>query len=155
RLEELHARRERLEAKIQNARELETMRFQELDDAGRRFQSMKDAADEAQEKLAKTVESFSNAETIRMLLGTEANAEELPLSPSEDDALTTTLVEQFAASLSGYRRVIDTLDRNLTDLADQLQGELDELQLLTGGKIREVSEARALYEQKLAEPEAI
>ncbi len=154
-LEELHKRREQLEAKIQNARDLETMRFQELDEAGRRFQSVKDAAYEAQEQLAKTLESFSTAETISMLLGAGTDEEFPQAGTSDEESLTATLVEQFAASLNGYRQVIDTLDRDLTDLADQLQGELDELQLLTGGKIREVSDAKALYEQKLAEPEYI
>src|SRR6266704_1334708 len=148
RLEELHKRREQLDAKIQNARELESIRFQELDDISRSFQHTKDRAYEAQQNLAKTLESFNSSALF--------SVDELmppPVDMSDDDALLANVVEQFANALESYSQVIDALDRDLTDLADQLQGELDELQLLTGGKMREVSEAKALYEQKLAEPE--
>jgi len=152
RLEELHKRREQLETKIQNARDLETIRFQELDDISRSFQHAKDRAYEAQQNLAKTLESFSSNEAISALLP----ADEIMLPPTgslDDDALLANVVEQFAFALDSYRQAIDALDHDLADLADQLQGELDELQLLTGSKMREVSEAKALYEQKLAEPE--
>ena len=148
RLEELHKRREQLDAKIQNARELESIRFQELDDISRSFQHTKDRAYEAQLNLAKTLESFNSSALF--------SVDELmppPVDMSDDDALLANVVEQFANALESYSQVIDALDRDLIDLADQLQGELDELQLLTGGKMREVSEAKALYEQKLAEPE--
>ncbi len=148
RLEELHKRREQLDAKIQNARELESIRFQELDDISRSFQHTKDRAYEAQQNLAKTLESFNSSALF--------SVDELmppPVDISDDDALLANVVEQFANALESYSQVIDALDRDLTDLADQLQGELDELQLLTGGKMREVSETKALYEQKLAEPE--
>src|SRR5439155_11199494 len=133
----------------------ETMRFQEMDEISRRFQSLKNQAYEAQQNLAKTLASFDSSEVHDTLLPDELEDEFLSPQMSMEDAasLATNLVEQFASVLEGYRQLIDTLDRELTDVADQLQGELDELQLLTGGKIREVAEAKALYEQKLAEPE--
>ncbi len=39
------------------------------------------------------------------------------------------------------------------EIADSVQGELDELQLLTGSKNHEIAELKALYEEKQAEPE--
>lgn len=154
-LEELHKRREQMETKVQYARDLETTRFQELDETRRRFQSAQDRAYEAQQNLAKALESFSSSEAIDTLLSASLTdeVEQSQESMSDDDSLTASMIEQFASLLNGYRQAIDTLDLDMTDLLDQLQGELDELQLLTGGKIREVAEAKSLYEQRLAEPE--
>ena len=59
RLEELHQQREKLEAKVQNARMLETMRFQELDEARRRFSDAQDRGYEAQQNLTSTLKQFA------------------------------------------------------------------------------------------------
>jgi uncharacterized protein (TIGR02680 family) len=154
-LEDLHKQREKLESRIQHARDYETTRFQELDEASRRFQDAKDIAYAAQQKLATMLEAFGSSEEIdAMLAATLDSLDEQALSDvTGDEALTTHVVEHFAALLNGYRQAIDMLDAELTDLVDQLQGELDELQLLVGGKRREVEENQILYEQKLAEPE--
>src|SRR6266705_2610494 len=48
-LEALHQQREKLDSKLQYAHALETTRFQELDDARRRFQSVQDRAYELQQ----------------------------------------------------------------------------------------------------------
>jgi hypothetical protein len=48
--------------------------------------------------------------------------------------------------LNGYRQTIDMLESELIDAADQVQGEMDEIQLLTGSKNHEIAELNALYE---------
>ncbi len=152
--EDLHQQREKLESRIQHARENETTRFQELDEASRRFQDMKDNAYAAQQKLITMLEAFGSSEDIETLLNsTLKSLDAQAQSEGTEDALTTNVVEHYAAVLNGYRQAINMLDAELTDLVDQLQGELDELQLLVGGKLREVEEHKLLYEQKLAEPE--
>ncbi len=146
-LEELHQQREKLDAKVQFARNLETTRFQELDEARRHFQSVQDRAYEAQQNLEKALEPFFVDSEFSVL-------DEMALEQGEDDeSQSRRIVEQLAAAINGYRQAISTLETELSEAADQAQGELNELQLLTGGKMREISEIKALYEQKQAEPE--
>ncbi len=155
-LEELHQQREKLETKVQNARSLETTRFQELDEARRRFQSARDRAYTAQQNLTKTLEQFiitSEAVTSFSSLSTIDEYIQQQTEIVDDESLPGSIVEQFTATLQGYRQIIETLENELTSIADQIQGELNELQLLTGSKNHEVSELEAIYEQKLSEPE--
>ncbi|MEO8972468.1 MAG: TIGR02680 family protein [Ktedonobacteraceae bacterium] len=158
RLEELHQQRERLEAKVQNARMLETMRFQELDEARRRFSDAQDRGYEAQQNLTNTLKQF-----VASTDGDDDNPS-FTLEPlgegiqpqgeiGDDESLAGSIVEQFAHALDNYRQAIDVLERDLLETADSAQGELNELQLLTGSKNHEIAEINALYEQKLAEPE--
>ncbi len=150
-IEELHQQREQLESRVQHARTLETMRFQELDDSRRRFQSAQDRAYELQQSLNKTLEQFLTADESTTTLLDEII---LPQVDAEDDeSFIGKVVDQFAAAIKGYRRVIETIESELIEAADQAQGELHELQLLAGSKSHEVAEAKSLYEQKLSEPE--
>ncbi|HVB24578.1 MAG TPA: TIGR02680 family protein [Ktedonobacteraceae bacterium] len=157
RLEELHQQREKLEAKVQNARMLETMRFQELDEARRRFSTVQDRGYEAQQNLINTLKQFAAAmgDDDNPSFALEALNEEIQSQGEigDDESLTGSIVEQFALALDNYRQVIDALERELLDAADSAQGELNELQLLTGSKNHEIAEIQSLYEQKLAEPE--
>ncbi|MHB8600810.1 MAG: TIGR02680 family protein [Ktedonobacteraceae bacterium] len=156
RLEELHQQREKLEAKVQNARMLETMRFQELDEARRRFSNAQDRGYEAQQNLTTVLKQFvastdddNSSFALEMLdEGMQPQGE-----IGDDESLADTIVEQFAHALNNYRQAIDALERDLLEAADAAQGELNELQLLTGSKNHEIAEINALYEQKLAEPE--
>lgn len=159
RLEELHQQREKLEAKVQNARMLETMRFQELDEARRRFSTAQDRGYEAQQNLTNTLKQFNVGARFIAPSFTLETLETLDegLQPQgemgDDESLTGNIVEQLAHALDNYREAIDALERDLLDAADAAQGELNELQLLTGSKNHEIAEITALYEQKLAEPE--
>ena len=150
-LETLHQQREKVETQVQFARSQETTRFQELDEARRHFQAVQDRGYEAQQNLDRALEPFfAESENASRL------SENLELAQSEDDeAHSGRIVEQFAALLAGYRLAIDALENELSEAADQAQGELNELQLLTGGKMREIAEIKALYEQKKAEPEYV
>lgn len=156
RLEELHQQREKLEAKVQNARMLETMRFQELDEARRRFSDAQDRGYEAQQNLTTVLKQFvastdddNSSFALEMLdEGMQPQGE-----IGDDESLAGTIVEQFAHALNNYRQAIDALERDLLEAADAAQGELNELQLLTGSKNHEIAEINALYEQKQAEPE--
>ena len=152
RLEELHKRREQLESKIQHARELEAMRFQDLDDTGRRFSSAKEQAYEAEQKLVAMLEDLRSADDTNALLFPDETIQ-LSANSGDDEALIAHEIEQFTTNLGGYRQAIDTLDKDLTRQVEQLQSRLAELQQQMGGKLREVAEAKALYEQKCAEPE--
>ena len=151
-LEELHKRREQLESKIQHARELEAMRFQDLDDTGRRFSSLKEQAYEAEQKLVGMLEELRATDDTNALLFLDETIQ-LSANSGDDEALIAHEIEQFTANLQGYRQAIDTLDRDLTRQVEQLQSTLAKLQQQMGGKLREVAEAKALYEQKCAEPE--
>lgn len=57
-LEELHQRRDKIDAQVQFARSQETTRFQELDEARRHFQSVHDRGYEAQQNLDRALEPF-------------------------------------------------------------------------------------------------
>jgi uncharacterized protein (TIGR02680 family) len=148
RLEDLHRQREQLEQKLQYARSLETTRFQELDDARRHFQQVQEHVQEAEQKLQTALMPFDPDEVLfpddLSLLAEEE---------SEDE--THSFVERYAAALSEYRRTIERLERGLVESIDQVQGEMNELQLLTGRKMGEIEEITTLYEQKQAEPEYV
>ncbi len=148
-LEELHRQRERLETSVQHARNLETTRFQELDHSRNRFQSAQDRFNEALLMLNNTLEQFTSRESLQLL------QETMPLQGdvTEDDALPARVVEQCANTLNHYRQVIDALESELSQTASQVQAKLNELQVVQGGKLREIEEVKTLYEQKLAEPE--
>jgi uncharacterized protein (TIGR02680 family) len=157
RLEELHQQREKLEAKVQNARMLETMRFQELDEARRRFSDAQDRGYQSQQNLTNTLKQFVTGTDDDDNPSFALESLDEGIQPQgeigDDESLTGTIVEQFAHALNNYRQAIDALERDLLEAADAAQGELNELQLLTGSKNHEIAEITALYEQKQAEPE--
>ncbi|HEX6483020.1 MAG TPA: SbcC/MukB-like Walker B domain-containing protein [Ktedonobacteraceae bacterium] len=148
-LEELHRQREKLETDLQHARNLETIRFQELDHIRQRFQSIQDRFYEARLILNNTLEQFTSSESLQMPQESTLLQDDIV----DDDALPELVVEQFAAVLNHYSQTIEALESQLTQAAIQAQAHLNDLQVFQGGKKREVEEIRALYEQKLAEPE--
>jgi uncharacterized protein (TIGR02680 family) len=153
-LEGLHQQREQLDNKVQNARSLETTRFQELDEVRRHFQAIQDRAYTAQHQFNQVLAPF---------LATSSSSNDTTPSPDdtvapttmldEDESQSSSVVERFATALHTYRQTIEQLEAELAERADQAQSEMNELQLLTGGKMREMEEIKALYEQKRAEPE--
>lgn len=153
RLETLHQEREKLDSKVQYARTNETTRFQELDEARRRFESAQDRAYEVQRKLNTTFEQFSlDGISANPLDSIDAESQTQEDSADEEN-LASRAVEQFAAAIKQYERIIDELERELAEAANLGQGELNELQLIAGSKQHELSEMQALYEQKQSEPE--
>ena len=79
-LEELHQQRERLDSRVQFARNLETTRFQELDEAHRHFQAVQDRAYSAREQLEKALEPFYTESTLAA-----QSSDELMLDAGDDD----------------------------------------------------------------------
>ncbi|HEY4033804.1 MAG TPA: TIGR02680 family protein [Ktedonobacteraceae bacterium] len=152
-LETLHQQREAQDSQIQQARNLETIRFQELDEARRHFQAVQDRAYQAQHDLDDILKPFISTEE------TSDDEDEEPMLPessqeiTNDEPLTGNIVEQFAVAIDHYRQVIDTLESDLVEAVDQIQGELNDLHLYAGGKRQEITDLQALYEQKEAEPE--
>ena len=147
-LEALHQQRETLDTQVQYARNLETTRFQELDEARRHFQAIRERSYEAQRTLDALLKPFlQSAETD--LDGVEPLAEEI----LSDESLTGNVVEQFSIALANYRELIDTLEAELIEAADLAQGELDDLRSLSGGKQQQILDLEELYKQKKAEPE--
>ncbi len=148
-LEELHRQREKLETHVQHARDLEITRFQELDQSRNRFQSAQDRFNESLLIFNTTLEQFISPESLQLF------QETMPLQGdiSEDDALPARVLDQFALLLNHYRQALDALEIELMQEANQHQVKLNELQVLQGGKLREIKEVTTLYEQKLAEPE--
>ncbi len=153
-LEALHRQREKLETNVQHARDIETTRFQELDEARRRFQYVQDRAYELEQSLRQTLEQFFTTVESTSLAKTLLDEVMPPqVDTVDDETLSDRVVEQFAVVIGGYRKIIDTFESELSEMADQAQSELNELQLLAGSKSHEVAEAKALYEQKQSEPE--
>src|SRR5713101_7614487 len=151
RLEALHQEREKLDAQVQNARESETTRFQELDETRRRFQSARDRFYDALATLNGTLEQFDQPEVDQPAPTSLLLRDDL----AEDEAQPARVVEQCARSLDQYRLLIDTIENELRQAAQQTQTWLNELQVERGGIQREFDEVSALYEQKRAEPEFI
>jgi len=149
RLEALHQEREKLDAQVQNARESETTRFQELDETRRRFQSARDRFYDALATLNSTLEQFDQPEVDQPARTSLLLRDDL----AEDEALPTRVVEQCARSLDHYRLLIDNIENELRQAAQQTQTWLNELQVERGGIQREFDEVSALYEQQRAEPE--
>ncbi|GAC1615050.1 MAG: hypothetical protein NVS4B11_01380 [Ktedonobacteraceae bacterium] len=163
-LEALHQQREKTDDKLQNARSLETTRFQELDEARRRFQTIQDRVYETRQKLNEILEQWVAAdnrlftpEIIETSLAMIALDEDTPSGEdiSEDGSHAAVVLSTVTGALTGYRQVIEVLERELLDAADQVQGELNELQLLTGSKSQQLSTLQEEYERKRAEPEYI
>lgn len=149
RLEALHSEREKLDAQVQNARDNETTRFQELDETRRRFQSARDRFYDALAALSSALEQFPQPEV--------AQPEHSPLllsdDLSEDEAQPGRVIEQCARALDFNRQAIESIEAELHRAAQQAQARLNELQIERGGVQRAFNEVSALYEQKRAEPE--
>jgi hypothetical protein len=152
-LERLHQERERLDSRVQYARSLETTRFQELDEARHRFESAQDRAYGLQRDLDTTLEQFFIEGVFTNPLDIMDDATQTEEDTIDEESLVGRVVEQLATAIKRYQQIIDELDRDLAGAANLAQGELNELQLLTGSKQHELSEMQALYEQKLSEPE--
>ena len=152
-LEGLHQEREKIDSRVQYARSLETTRFQELDEARHRFESAQDRAYELQQNLDTTLEQFFIEGIFTNPLDIMDDATQTQEDTNDEESLVGKVVEQLASAIKRYQQIIDELDRDLAGAANLAQGELNELQLLTGSKQHELSEMQALYEQKLSEPE--
>ena len=149
RLETLHQEREKLDAQVQNAREYETTRFQELDETRRRFQSARDRFYDALATLNSTLEQFAQPEVVQPVHSSLL----LQDDTAEDEAQPARVIEQCARSLEQCRQAIESIERELHQSAQQTQARLNELQVERGGVQRVFDEVATLYEQKRAEPE--
>ncbi len=163
-LEALHQQRERADNTLQNARSLETTRFQELDEARRRFQTIQDRVYDTRQKLNEVLEKWVDAdsrlfpsESIKRSLAMITLDEETQVEEetAEDDSYATGVLSAVTNALTGYRQIFETLEQELLDAADQIQGELNEVQLLTGSKSQQLSTLQEEYERKRAEPEYV
>ncbi|GAC1643920.1 MAG: TIGR02680 family protein [Ktedonobacteraceae bacterium] len=163
-LEALHQQREKADDKLQNARNLETTRFQELDEARRRFQAIQDSIYETRQKLNEVLERWLAAdnrvfssETLESSLALIAlnDGTQSAEDTQEEGFHTTRVVSTVVSAFTGYRHIIEILERELLDATDQVQGELNELQLLTGSKSQQLSTLQEEYERKRAEPEYV
>ena len=152
-LEGLHQEREKLDSRVQYARSLETTRFQELDEARHRFESAQDRAYGLQQNLDTTLEQFFIEGVFTHPDDIMDDATQTEEDTTDEESLVGRVVEQLATAIKRYQQIIDELDRDLAGAANLAQGELNELQLLTGSKQHELSEMQTLYEQKLSEPE--
>ena len=161
-LEALHQQRERADDKLQNARGLETTRFQELDEARRRFQTLQDQIYETRQKLNEFFEQWNtesnrlfSSELIDHALAMIALDEDTGEESSEDGSHATRVLFTVTSALTGYRQLVETLERDLLEATDAAQGELNELQLLTGSKSQQLATLQEEYERKRAEPEYV
>ena len=117
-LEVLHQQRERVDDKLQNARSLETTRFQELDEARRRFQTLQDRIYETRQKLNEVLEKWVEVDSrlfpsesiesslAMIALNEDTQAEEDTL---EDESHATVVLSAVTHALNGYRQLLETL----------------------------------------------
>src|SRR5207247_11091823 len=115
---------EKLETKLQYTRNLETTRFQELDDIRRRFQLVQDHAHEVQQSLNTMLRQlFPSHESTSSLVETLL-VEALPSQAeiTDDESSSGREDEQYAAVIMCYRQAIYTLEKELNSAADQLKG---------------------------------
>ena len=131
-LEGLHQEREKLDSRVQYARSLETTRFQELDEARHRFESAQDRAYGLQKNLDTTLEQFFIEGIFTNPLDIMDDATQTEEDTTDEESLVGRVVEQLASAIKRYQQIIDELDRDLAGAANLAQGELNELQLLTG-----------------------
>ncbi|GCF09565.1 TIGR02680 family protein [Dictyobacter arantiisoli] len=151
RLEDLQKQGEKLDAQVQNARNLEGTRFQELDEARRHFQDAWDRCETACQTLHNLLIPFITDERLsEMLAEIDSSTEE---ARDEEETSTQIAVAQISTALTAYRTLIETLENDLAEALDTAQGELSELQMLVGGKQQEIAAFQERYQQKLAEPE--
>ncbi|GAC1430957.1 MAG: TIGR02680 family protein [Ktedonobacteraceae bacterium] len=163
-LEALHQQRERADDKLQNARSLEITRFQELDEARRRFQSIQDRVHETRQKLNEVLDNWiavdsrlfpsESIESSLAMIALDENFQAAENS-AEDGSHATVVLLAVTNALNGYRQILEALEQELLDGADQIQGELNEVQLLTGSKRQQLSTLEEEYEHKRAEPEYV
>src|SRR2546421_712254 len=92
-LEELHRQREKLDATVQHARNLEATRFQELDLSRNRFQSVEDRFNEAVLMLNNALERFTSQESLQLLQETMLLQGDMG-DVVDDDALPGRVVEE-------------------------------------------------------------
>ena len=149
RLETLHQEREKLDAQVQNAREYETTRFQELDETRRRFQSARDRFYDALAALNSTLEQFAQPEDVQP----EHTSLLLRDDMAEDESQPARVIEQCARSLDQYRQAIESIERELHRSGQEAQARLNDVQVERGGAQRAFDEVTTLCEQKRAEPE--
>ncbi len=149
RLETFHQEREKLDAQVQNAREYETTRFQELDETRRRFQSARDRFYDALASLNSALEQFAQPEVVQPMHSSLLLQDDM----AEDEAQPARVIEQCARSLDQYRQTIENIERVLHQSAQEEQARLNDVQVERGGVQRAFDEVTTLYEQKRAEPE--
>jgi Putative exonuclease SbcCD, C subunit len=149
RLETLHQEREKLDAQVQNAREYETTRFQELDETRRRFQAARDRFYDALATLNSTLEQFAQPEVARPIYSSLLQQDDM----AEDEAQPARVIEQCARSLDYYRQTIESIESALHQETQQVQARLNDLQVERGGVQREFDDIITLYEQKRDDPE--
>ncbi|HTK08949.1 MAG TPA: TIGR02680 family protein [Ktedonobacteraceae bacterium] len=154
-LETLHQQRERAETQVQYARTQETTRFQELDEARSQFQISRELANTAQRQLNSALAPFFSPSDA---FAPSISSDDLPLLEHEDEeandeSQSSAIVERLSAAIEQYHQVLDVLDHDLVEAIDEAQSELNELQLLAGGKMQELAAVKTRYEQKLSEPE--
>ena len=161
-LEALHQQRERADDRLQNARTLETTRFQELDEARRRFQTLQDQIYTTRQKLNEIFEQWNTesnrvfaSEPIEHALAMIVIDEDTEGDNAEDGSHATRVLAAVTNALTGYRQLVEVLEDDLLDAADAAQGELNELQLLTGSKSQQLATLQEEYERKRAEPEYV
>jgi hypothetical protein len=154
-LEALHRHKESAANEVQNARNVEDIRSNELDESHHRFQNAQDSAEGLQQRLDAHLDQFI------------ARAEDLDISPfrrtdvvdaGESLAIEGTspadlAVAEFAASVEGYRQTFDALDQELEHTETETQTELGRLELHRERLQDRLAEMQAEYDQKLSEPE--
>ncbi|GHO65123.1 TIGR02680 family protein [Ktedonobacter sp. SOSP1-52] len=151
RLEALHQQRAQLDNKVQNARQIEMTRFQELDEVRSHLQALQDRSWQAQQQIEQDLDTFSLEE--RDAPDSAFAPEELDATLENDNTQEGTLVERCSALLKHYRQTIESLEHELSEACAEVQDEMHELHLLIGGKTHELQELKALIERKKAEPE--
>ncbi len=152
-LEALHRHKENAANEVQNARNVEDIRSNELDESRHRFQNAQDSAEGLQQRLDVQIDQLiarSEALGIAPFQRSDVAAAELTL---EGKSPADQVVAQFAASVEAYRQTFEALDQQLEGTETELRVELGQIERRRERQQERLAEIKAEYEQKLSQPE--
>ena len=152
-LEALHRHKEIAATEVQNARSVEDIRSNELDESRHRFQNAQDSAEGLQQRLDVQIDQLiarSEALGIAPFQRSDVADAELTL---EGKSPAGQVVAQFAASVEAYRQTFEALDQQLEGTETELRVELGQIERRRERQQERLAEIKAEYEQKLSQPE--
>ena len=152
-LEALHRHKENAATEVQNARNIEDIRSNELDESRHLFQNAQDSADELQQRLDTQLDQFvarSEALGIAPFQRSDIADAELTL---EGKSPADQVVAQFTASVETYRQTFEALDRQLEGTEAELRVELGQIERHQERLQERLTDMQTEHAQKLSEPE--
>ncbi|HET8851511.1 MAG TPA: hypothetical protein VFN02_03230, partial [Ktedonobacteraceae bacterium] len=152
-LEALHRHKENAATEVQNARNIEDMRSNELDESRHRFQNAQDSAEGLQQRLDAQLDQFvARGEALGIAPFQRSDVADAELT-LEGKSPADQVVAQFAASVEAYRQTFEALDQQLEGTETESRVELGQIERRRERLQEDLAEMQAEHAQKLSEPE--